>query len=237
MIHAAICDDEPYMRNDLASKLRQYMAEKGLACEVLCCASGEELLESDQPLDFALLDIQMEGASGMDTAKKLRSRGFAGPIVFVTVLEEFVFDSFEVEAADYLVKPLEDLRFYRTMDRVCRQLEKLSSTNVLTIRRGGSCRLVSLSHICYCEVIDRKVYIHTDTGETIDYYFKIEKLEALLTQDFFRCHRSYLVNLGYVRGFENGMAFLADYGAIPVSRSRQREFTQAVLQYMKGKER
>ena len=68
----------------------------------------------------------------------------------------------------------------------------------------------------------------------VDYYERIEKLEARLGSGFFRCHRSYLINLKYLKGFKNGTAYMEGGREIPVSRLRGREFSEVILRYMKN---
>lgn len=227
----AVCDDEPFMREDAAARLLAYAKENGRTFQVDTYADGRALL-TGRPFDAVLLDIQMEGLNGLETAEKLRARGFSGPLIFLTVLREAVFDSFEVQAFDYLVKPLEAGRFSRTLDRVTAFWEKRAGENLL-IRKGGGCLVVPFAQILYCEVIGRKLYLHQKDGRVLDYYGKLEELQASLDRRFFRCHRSYLVNLDQIRGFQAGQAALADGSKVPVSRARGPELTRALLLHMK----
>ena len=98
---------------------------------------------------------------------------------------------------------------------------------------AGGCEVVLLSDIVYCEVLGRKVYLHKRDGSVTDYYDRLEDLERRLDGRFFKCHRSYLVNLDYVRGRRTGQAVLVRGEAVPVSRLRERELTQALLRYLK----
>lgn len=227
----AVCDDEPFMREDAAARLLAYAEKKGLAFRVDVYADGRELL-AGREFDAVLLDICMEGRNGMDTARQLRREGFDGPLIFLTVLKEAVFDSFEVRAFDYLVKPLEEERFFRTMDRVTEAWEKRGGKKLL-IQRGGVCQVVPYAQILYCEVIGRKLYLHQKGGRVTDYYGKMEELQASLDGRFFRCHRSYLVNLDQVRSALAGQAVLTDGSEVPVSRSRGPELMRALLAHMK----
>ncbi len=236
MIQIAICDDEPLMAQEISDHLSQYMEETNRTgyC-VSRFSSGRSLLESDCPFDLIFLDIQMERPDGMETAKLLRRRGNRSLLVFVTVLQECVFDAFEVEAYDYLIKPLDSGRFRRTMDRAVRALERRTEKSIL-VRQGTSCSVVPLAQIVYCEVQGRKVYLHQSDGTVLDYYEKLDHLERRVDGRFFRCHRSYLVNLEQVRGIRAGQAILQQGGPIPVSRLREQAFTQALLRYMKERD-
>lgn len=236
MIKFAICDDEPMMAQELTGLLADYMGENSpLPFSVCSFPSGRALLESGGCFDVIFLDIQMEHPDGMETARLLRRREERSLLVFVTVLKECVFDAFQVEAFDYLVKPLDSACFRRTMDRALRALEQRAAKDIV-IQRGAGCEVVPLSDVVYCEVLGRKIYIHKQDGAVIDYYDRLENLERRMDGRFFKCHRSYLVNLAYVRGCRSGRVILPRGEVIPVSRLRERDLTQALLRYMKERD-
>ncbi len=168
----------------------------------------------------------------METAALLRQRESRSLLIFVTVLKDRVFDVFPLEAFDYLLKPLDRERFRRTMDRAMRWLERDAAKNLM-IQRGSDCEVVLLSDILYCEVLGRKVYLHKKDGIVVDYYDRLEDVEQRVDSRFFKCHRSYLVNLDYVSGCQEGQVLLPQGKRIPVSRLRERELTQALLRHMK----
>ena len=233
MIKFAICDDEPLMAQELAGHLADYMKENLITAYSLSSFSdGRALLDAIDRFDVIFLDIQMEQPDGMETAKLLRRRGDHSLLVFVTVLKELVFDAFQVEAYDYLLKPLDRARFKQTMERVLRSLDRKTAEDIV-IQRGTGCEVVLLSDIVYCEVLGRKIYLHKHDGTVSDYYDKLEDLERRVDGRFFKCHRSFLVNLDYVRGCQDGQVLLAQGERIPASRLRERELTQALLRYMK----
>lgn len=233
MLEFAICDDEPFMAEELTSQLAGYMEESPhMPYHVTSFSSGQTLLESGKHFDLIFLDIQMDEPNGMETARQLRRQGNQCLLIFVTVLKECVFDSFSVEAFDYLVKPLDAVRFRQTMDRALRSLSQ-RDTQSLLIQRGTSCEKIPLSEIHYCEVLGRKIYIHHKTGKVTAYYDKLGNLEKRLDSRFFRCHRSYLVNLDHIRGSTEGQITLPNGESIPLSRLRERDFMQALLRRMK----
>ena len=233
MIKFAICDDEPIMAQALAGHLAEYMKENLItAYDLSSFSDGRALLDAGGSFDVIFLDIQMEQPDGMETARLLRRRGDHSLLIFVTVLKECVFDSFQMEAFDYLLKPLDSARFHQTMDRALRSLEQRTAGD-LVIQKGTGCEVVLLSDIVYCEVLGRKIYLHKSDGTVSDYYNKLEDLERRVDGRFFKCHRSYLVNLDYVRGCQDGQVLLSQGERIPASRLRERELTQALLRYMK----
>lgn len=236
MLNFAICDDEPVMVKEILEQLSEYMSERNRTpYKVKSFLSGRALLESSCNFDVIFLDIQMEQPDGMETARRLRKQKNDSLLIFVTVLREYVFDAFEVEAYDYLVKPLDGRRFRRTMDRALRTLAQRTA-NSIVIRRGNSCEVILLSRIVYCEVQGRKIYIHQNDGTITDYYDNLERFEHRVDGRFFKCHRSYLVNLDYVCGCSLGQIALSQGSVIPVSRLRERDLTQALLHHMKERD-
>ncbi len=235
MIKFAICDDEPHMLRELTAHLMDHLRDNQTETySIDHFSSGRALLESGGGFDLIFLDIQMKHPNGMETARILRERGDRSLLIFVTVLKECVFDAFEVEAYDYLLKPIDREHFRRTLDRACKRLMQRGA-NDLVIQRGTACEVVPLADIVYCEVLGRKLYIHKADGTVVDYYNRLEDLERQVDARFFKCHRSYLVNLDYVRGRQAGQVLLAQGEVIPASRLRERELTQALLRHMKDR--
>ena len=193
------------------------------------------MLKSNERIDILFLDIGMQGMDGIETAGRLRAQGYKGFLIFITVLKEMVFRSFEAEPFDYLVKPFQAEYFEKTMERLFLSLQdKLSPEKVnLLVQKGYESNIISFQDIICCEVIDRKVYLYLASGEVIDYYDRIENLEKKLDGRFFRCHRSYLINLNHLKSYRNNTAYMADGKEIPVSRLRSKEFSNVILQYMK----
>lgn len=231
MIKIAVCDDEGVVLSELRNKIESYMDHTNFLCQIFEFLNAERLLKSQESFDIVFLDIQMDGMTGMEAAKKLRQKGSESFFVFVTVLKEYVYDAFTVEASDYLLKPIENERFISTMNRILGYIGDREK-NELLIQQESWCKSIRFADILYCEAINRKIFVHTKQG-VINYYFKIEELEKQLGSCFFRCHRSYLVNLKYVCGYENGMAELENGENILVSRLRQQDFKKAVLYFMK----
>lgn len=231
MIRIAICDDEKHMLDKIREMTIDFFHRKNMEIAVSQFSSGEELLKFDKAIDVLFLDIQMKGMDGMETARKLRDRKFKGYLIFITVLKEMVFQSFEVQTYDYLVKPIEEKCFGKTMERLLVSLQNVSEANLL-VQKGYESTIISFEDIVFCEIIDRKVYLHLVSSEAVDFYERIENLETKLDSRFFRCHRSFLINLKYLKSYRNGTAYMEGGEEVPVSRLRSKEFSSAILQYM-----
>ena len=233
MIHIAICDDEKHMSDHIRAMASDFFRKKNREICFRTFSGGEELLSYDGQIDILFLDIQMKGMDGIETARKLRAFKFRGFLIFITVLKEMVFQSFEVQAYDYLVKPVEEKQFEKTMERLYTSMQNASEDSLL-VQQGYERRIVPKDEIVFCEVIDRKIYLNLASGEVVDYYERIENLETKLGSHFFRCHRSYLINLKHLKGYKNGTACMDNGKEVPVSRLRSKEFSGVVLQYMKN---
>ena len=233
MIRIAICDDKKHMSEHIRSFVSDFFRKKNREISLRMFSSGEELLNYNGQIDILFLDIQMKDMDGMETARRLRADKFRGILVFITVLKEMVFQSFEVQAYDYLVKPVDDKQFEKTMERLYASIRS-ADENTLLVQKGYESHIIRKDEIVFCEIIDRKIYLNLASGEVLDYYERIENLETKLDSHFFRCHRSYLINLKHLKGYKNGTACMDNGKEIPVSRLRSKEFSGVVLQYMKN---
>ena len=233
MIRIAICDDEKHMVDHIKAFVSDFFRKKNREISIRTFLSGEDLLSYDGQIDILFLDVQMKGMDGMETARKLRADQFRGFLIFITVLKEMVFQSFEVQAYDYLVKPVDEKQFEKTMERLYVSMQNTGEDSLL-VQKGYEGRIILKDEIVFCEVIDRKIYLNLASGEVVDYYERIENLETKLGSHFFRCHRSYLINLKHLKGYKNGTAYMDNGKEVPVSRLRSREFSGVVLQYMKN---
>jgi len=235
MLSIAVCDDEKCISDKIEKMVKEFFWKKNMDISVVQYSSGEELLESSKGLDITFLDIGMQGLDGIETARRLRAQGYKGFLVFITVLKEMVFRSFEVRPFDYLVKPVQEEHFDKTMERLFLAIQDRLTPEKghLLVQKGYESNIISFQDIICCEIIDRKVYLYLESGEVIDYYDRIENLEKKLDRRFFRCHRSYLINLSHLKSYRNNTAYMADGKEIPVSRLRSREFSNVILQYMR----
>ena len=220
----AICDDEKNIRELIGNKITKQYPE----AEIVFFSSGEDLLLSDWQIDILFLDIQMSGRNGMETAIELRQKNKDVIIIFVTALEDYVFQAFDVGAFHYIVKPIDATKFADVIHRAVEELNlqkqhlKESEEKYLMIHNSGVHTKVAIEDIVYAEVFNRKVVIHK-TDETIEYYGKMSALEAMAGDSFFRPHRAYLINLKYVEKYDNH--FCNSCRGVRVSRIRCRSFS------------
>ena len=228
----AICDDEKNIRELIGNKVAKQYPD----AEIVFFSSGEELLLVDESIDILFLDIQMSGIDGMETARELRKKDKSVILVFVTAVEEYVFQAFDVGAFHYIVKPIDDGKF---SDVLHRAVDEWSSQNInekepeeryVLINNSGVHTKVILDEIVYAEVFNRKVVIHKLNGE-IEYYGKMSDLESLAGDSFFRPHRAYLINFKYVEKYDATTIYL-ERGTVLMAKQNYPEFVKKYMKYI-----
>lgn len=232
MLSIAVCDDEIIECAGMAEKIRGTLEEMKVPCFLRQFNSGEELLQSEEDFDIVFLDIMMDGLDGMKTAKRIRKKASCRLLVFISASRDYVFDAYDVEAFWYLVKPVEGEKLKQVLKKALLKTEAASPDFIL-VNKGRQKQKIFLRDILYFEIMGRLIDIHK-TGGISDYYGKISILEEELREKgFFRCHKSYLVHLKYVKGYNRQEAVLDNGEKIPVSKRRYEEFCKALLSYMK----
>ncbi len=227
MINTAICDDEKYFVDKLHIWIKDFFLEKRVDFRITEYSNGKDLLEHGTDCDLLFLDVKMEEQDGFRTAEILRKNGFSGCIIFSTIMKNDMYRAFEYEAFDYLVKPISSEAFERTMERFINSLETNEKQIVVSSR--GQKSIVKSADILYCEIINRKIYLHQSDGSTIEYYGKISELEKSLGGNFFKSHRSYLVNLQHIVSCGSNEITVSGNEKIPLSRSRRAALMDALI--------
>lgn len=233
MVSIAVCDDELLDCLTISAQIRTIMEEMGAAFCVEQFQSGRQLLKSLGRFDVIFLDILMEGMDGMETARQCRRMDFDRMLVFFSSSRDYVFDAYDVEAFQYLVKPIEDKKLKKVLQKAVRKMEERSQAFIL-VSRDRQKRKLFLDDIYYFEIRGRMIDIH-GTGGVFSYYEQIGILERELQgKGFFRCHKSYLVNLKYVDVYNRQELVLDNGERIAIAKRRYEAFCEEILKYMRG---
>lgn len=226
-MNVLICDDHPIYMKEFAKQLEGYFQSHKIPLRLFTFTNGNQLLSSGISPDILFLDIKMEELSGLETARRLRKENTRSKIIFLTAYKQFVFQAFDVDASHYLIKPVKEEKLEAVLTHVIGQLVP-PEKEFLTIQSGSSIQRLPYSDILYLEISDRKISVHTKTG-TVYFYGKLEALEKMLPVQFFRCHRSIIVNMDTIMSFDKTNIFLANREAIPVSKRKYQEFSKAFM--------
>lgn len=234
MIKIAVCDDEKSIRAYICS----LVGKQDIECEITEYASADEYLSSVTEYDLVFLDIEMNGSAsdmdGMSMARRIRSMELIKQpiIVFVTGYEKYVYDAFDVDAFQYLLKPVDERKFAEVFGRAAGQIlfEAEQKKKTLVIQCGSEKKVIPLDNIYYLESRNHKIVLHLKEGE-LEYYAKIGALEEELRGRFYRIHRGYLVNFAYVEGYDKTEVMLINGDRLPFSKKYD-DFAAAYLRFM-----
>ncbi|MCM1088573.1 MAG: LytTR family DNA-binding domain-containing protein [Muribaculaceae bacterium] len=226
----AICDDEDRVRESIKMVLESAFSTVSLRE----FASGQELLKAVEQAylpDIVLMDIMMDGMDGMETAKKLRKYSDM-ILIFVTGMKEQVFQAFDVGAFHYLLKPVEEEKLISVVSKAILEVKKnKASEKHMLIKAAGVYRNINVADILYAESDGRKVVLHMKT-EVLEFYEKMEELEQKLGEGFYRCHRSYLVALSKIRGYDSTSIVLSNGERIYLAKRKYSEFVRIYCSFL-----
>lgn len=235
MIRAIIVDDEAPARSEL-----KFLLDETKQVEVIAEASNvreaiEQLKENNT--DVLFLDINMPGANGLQLADALKRLKFPPLIIFVTAYSEHAAKAFDVNAIDYLLKPVETDRLQKALTKVKHYLSSSSQgqqVDRIPVEKSGKKLLISTEKIHFIMAKDDYSYLHAETDRYLS-TVSLAQLEARLEPyGFFRVHRRYLVNLSCIEEVapvSGGTLLLTLKGeseSIPVSRRRVASLKKAL---------
>ncbi len=194
----AVCDDNQIDRDLIKDLLRKYMSEKHITEVITEYENGMNLvydIADGGYYDLVFLDIYMEESNGMDIARKLRSAGYTGKIVFLTSTAEFAVDSYEVEAVGYLLKPHDYSKLCSMLDRIIGK----TSTEQFHFSFRNTIHSIPFNEIMYVESCNNICILHRSDCKEFTVHKKLNEIEEQLNDSrFLRCHQSYLVNMNYI---------------------------------------
>ncbi|MDE3156225.1 MAG: response regulator transcription factor [Acidobacteriota bacterium] len=245
-LRAVVVDDEQPARDELC-----YLLEQAGGVEVVARAGdGPEALAAVERLmpDLLFLDVQMPGPSGFEVARQLVAEGLQPHIVFVTAFDQYAIEAFDVNAVDYLLKPVDPARLELALERARRRVdherpidqrlekivqmvaERQSRRERLAIKVGERLLLVQADDIIYASMADEGITVASSQGTGTSNYRTLDELQAHLDPaTFWRVHRSHLVNINKIREIvpwfsRNYLLKMKDAKdtEIPVSRTQTR---------------
>lgn len=231
-MHIGVCDDSPEYLLHIRTLLEEYCIQQNglVSYEVFHSAAALLDVMQTQMFDLLLLDILMPGLTGMAAAREIRQSGGNVPIIFLTSSREFAVESYRVGATGYMMKPVQKDELFPALDR---QLAKLTQEDAyLPIQAEGSLIRLPFSQIAFVEVIAHTIRIALADGQVRETTGRFCDYESALLTDsnFYKPHRSYLVNLRLVTQLDKS-GFLTTSGkTVPVARDA---FAAAKAAYMK----
>ena len=235
MIKIAFCDDDMEVLHQMNELLDRYRVERNEDITYAAFQSPFELLteiEKGIRPDILFLDVVMPGQNGMDVAKEIRQYDTNMKIIFLTSSPEFAVESYSVGAYFYQLKPVWEESFFRLMDSVLAECEKKKKNSLILRSKDGITR-IDLQQLEYCEVLGRKLLFHLENGAVLESAGSLDDLAGQLMQysNFFRPHRSFLVNMEYIQNISSRSIKMVNDAEIPIPHGKCSEIKNTYMEY------
>lgn len=225
----AICDDEAADVQFLSKLVIQWASDNKYRISIETFNSSEEFLfkSADKKSDILLLDVEMGKMNGVELARDVRRNNREIQIVFVTGYMEYIQEGYEVEALNYLLKPITNEKLFAVLNRAVERLKACEKALLLTV--SDEIIRIPLYEIKYVEV--RKNYVTIHSGKDYEVKKTLSELEKNLDDSFFRTGRSFIVNLRFVRKITRTNVELAGGLVVPLSRGLYDNINRAMIEY------
>lgn len=239
MIKIGLCEDNSLYIEQLSSILRQIEKDNNLEFEINCFDCGEDLVDfcsnHKDYFDILFLDVVMGEMNGIEAAQKVRDMYCNAYMIFVTSSKEYALDSYSVNAYGYILKPFSHESIEsKTLDLV----DKIDSNkkNTIYVKNNQDIYSLRLDEVIYFESNLRKITAHLVNGEEIKFYNKMSNLEDEIDSNLFvRCHRSFLVNLIYIKNIVNSDLITTTEEFLPISKKYLSSTRDVFTNYIKAK--
>lgn len=232
----AIVEDEPAAAETLRGMIERYRQENTPANEYRSevFSDAYDFLMKKETYDVIFLDIQMTGMNGMQVAREVRKNDESVLIVFVTNMAQYAVESYEVQAYDFILKPLSYGNFFMKFRRILKQLSHKLSDACITLSTRYETHRVRVADLIYVEVSQHDLVFHTASGGAIHITGTMTEWEQKLGRyHFVRCNACYLVNLGFVSELY-GEYVVAGGHELRISRSKKQSFLSEFAKYAGG---
>ena len=233
MLKIAVVEDQQEVRDELCRFIRKYAAENSLQVEAVPIEDGEVIAAHYEPgWDIIFMDVEMPGLDGFGAAEKIRAVDGDAVLVFVTNMAQYAIKGYEVDALDYVLKPVPYFAFSQQLRKVEEQLRR-RVRHYLALPVEGGLRRLDSSLIYYLESEGHRVHFYTEEGDFAAAGTLKAFEEKLAERPFARCNSGYLVNLAQVKSVQQGMVQVGPY-ELQLSRPRRKAFLAALADHIGG---
>ena len=234
LLRVAIVEDDDSYAETLQEYLNKYEQENEVRFQVVRYEDGADLVEKYHgDFDILIMDIELKFMDGMTAAQHIRKMDSNVIIIFVTNMPQFALKGYQVDALDYVLKPISYYAFSQRLERALERMERRSTKKYITLHLKGRVQKVNILNIMYIEALQHDLIYHMDRdGVTYTVRGIIKDLEANLKDYyFFRCHKGYLVNLAYVESVGGATVQIGEE-QIPVAKLRKKELLNEFNRYI-----
>ncbi|BAQ30907.1 LytR/AlgR family response regulator transcription factor [Bifidobacterium scardovii] len=227
MVAIAVVDDDAEARELLGGYITRFAGERGTDAQITGFTDAAELLHHYKPdYDIIFLDIEMAQVDGIKAAQVIRETDPSTVIIFVTNMAQLAIKGYEVEALDFVVKPVDYFSFDMVMRKALQRISRRKTQTIRLVTRDAM-QVVPIERIDYVEVQDHYVTYHTADGDHTVKGTLGQAEQTLAAGNFMRCNRWYLVNIDNITAID-GNTITVGGNRIEVSRSKKQEILRAV---------
>lgn len=234
MIKIAVVEDEEIFRQQLESYIDRYKKENNVALVVHYFSDGTEITDGySAQYDIILMDIEMKLMNGMEAAEEIRRLDKDVVIMFITNMTQYAIRGYQVDALDYVVKPVEYFSFSQKLGRALERASKHNMKKYISLQREGNIQKIEIADLRYVESQGHTLFYFLRNG-VIENRGVMKALEQSLSDyGFYRCNKGCLVNLAYVDAIKDNNCVIGD-AHLPISRGKRKEFMEVLVEYMSG---
>lgn len=233
LIRIAIVEDEPTERDRIKVYLEEIAQEDQTQFDIEQYSSGMAfVMRGMKDYDLVLMDIDMPNLNGIETAKALRKVDQSATLIFVTNMAQYAISGYEVNAVDFILKPVNRYSFAIKIKRAISRTAK-KNDNAIQIKMDGTIFLVHMYQIMYLEVDGHYVIFHTTQGDYKEYTTLKLAQKRINSSHFVQCNQSFLINMKYIESVSRESVTVGGT-VIYISRKMKTEFMNAVLDFLGG---
>lgn len=231
----AVCEDQVAQSDLLNIQIKNWAKEKYISISIDNFATAESFLfqwSDYNKYDVIFLDIKMAKMSGIELSNIIREKNKDVEIVFVTGFFKYALHGYRVGALQYLIKPIESSDLYFCLDKSLNRITNEFKESILILETTKKTIKLDYNDINYCIMFSPYIDIHTNS-EKITLRKKISEIEKILPSEYFiRCHRSYIVNVKYIKAIIKNNVLIVSGLKIPISRGKYKEVNDAFINYI-----
>ncbi len=231
MIKMCIVEDDGSTRNALKGFIRRYAEQNGQPSDVFAYGDATSFFaEYSKDTDIVLMDIELPDLNGLEAVRKLRLIDSRVIVIFVTNLAQYAVKGYEVNAFDFIVKPVSYYQFAMKLRRALEYLHTLRNREIWVTTRHGK-RMVAASELRYVEAMKHVITYHTTAGEVVGSGTLKRVLDDLEGLPFALCNRCYLVNLSYITEIK-GNTVVVGGRELQIAAPRRKAFLTSFNEYL-----
>lgn len=229
MINIAIVEDDSKYQTTLVDYLSRYKKENNEEYSVDVFSNALNFLDEKKFYNIIFLDIEMPFMNGIDAAKKIRETNTNSTIIFITNMAKYAVKGYEVDAMDFLIKPVEYFNFSLKLSKAMR-IQNEDSLHTILVNNASGFMKIEISKILYVESSLHYVIYHLE-NEEVKVRDSMKKVEENLSKyNFTKCNNSFLVNLDKIIKIQNDDIYIGK-NVIKISRSKKKEFLDALAKF------